>query len=145
MESKLCRKCFTVKLLVDFVKSADSKSGYRHLCKECNNAYYAQRRIDKYEKVRSYERKFHRTRNLKYNFGINEEIYDKMLLEQNNTCALCPATKSDSTRPNLAVDHCHTTGRVRGLLCGKCNKGLGLFSDNVELLKRAINYLEKYK
>jgi len=65
-----------------------------------------------------------------------------MLEEQNYRCAICNNEDEVEGR-RLAIDHCHTTGVVRGLLCGKCNRGIGLFYDSQELLERAINYLNK--
>jgi len=64
--------------------------------------------------------------------------YEDMLDISNNLCAIC--NKEDLSK-RLAIDHCHTTGKVRGLLCSKCNRGLGYFDDNTGLLKKAISYL----
>ncbi len=72
-------------------------------------------------------------------FGIHEELYDMMLASQRGGCAICgkgPTTK------RLAVDHCHDTGEIRGLLCDRCNRGLGSFRDDPELLARASRYLK---
>lgn len=85
---------------------------------------------------------------LKWKFGIDLNEYNRILGEQNGVCAIC-GKLNNRLRKNgkifdLDVDHCHITGKVRGLLCNRCNKGMGDFNDNVELLKRAINYLEKY-
>ena len=74
---------------------------------------------------------------LKRNFGITEEQYDEMVKSQNGVCAIC---KRVGAR-RLAVDHCHTTNNVRGLLCHKCNRGIGNFNDSTELLRNAISYL----
>jgi hypothetical protein len=76
--------------------------------------------------------------------------YEKLLVAQNNVCAICqkPETTIDKNKNaprSLAVDHCHSSGMVRGLLCGSCNKGLGLFKDNTELLNSAKKYLIKSK
>lgn len=70
-------------------------------------------------------------------YGINQEIYDEMIKEQDNKCAICHNEFEDT--PN--IDHCHETNKVRGLLCSPCNRGLGFFRDNSEALKRAANYL----
>ena len=64
-----------------------------------------------------------------------------MLEHQNECCLIC--NKNDEKA--LCVDHCHKTGKVRGLLCNKCNKALGLFNDNIELIKVAASYLERFK
>lgn len=75
---------------------------------------------------------------LKRRFGLTEIAYETMLKDQDYCCALC--FKEDPQR-NLSVDHDHITGQVRGLLCNKCNRALGLFSDNREILQRAVDYL----
>lgn len=77
--------------------------------------------------------------------GINctVELYEKMLKEQDYTCLICKTPTSSLTRM-LDVDHCHKTGKVRGLLCINCNRGLGLFRDSKESLSQAIKYLQKH-
>jgi hypothetical protein len=72
-------------------------------------------------------------------FGLGVEDYDAMLMHQDGGCAICRRPPDPSRR--LAVDHCHATGRVRGLLCGTCNTALGQMRDDPELLRRAIEYL----
>ena len=141
MGSKKCTKCDEEKSLDSFVKSTVCKSGYRGICKTCFNAYYAKRRVEKYELVRSYEKKFHRERRLKYTFGITEEDYSKMFTEQQGACAICLIIP----KRTLHIDHCHTTGKVRGLLCSNCNTGLGQFKDNTDLLDKAKVYLNERK
>jgi len=79
-------------------------------------------------------------------FGITTKDYDKMLLEQQMRCAVCQGTSTgDKRSKNFHVDHCHTTGKIRGLLCSACNKGLGLFTDSQDKLENAIKYLQKHK
>ena len=78
---------------------------------------------------------------LKYTYGITQEEYEAMHATQNGVCALCGRP---SFRGRLAVDHCHSTGAVRELLCNACNTGLGLFQDSPELLAKAIEYLKKH-
>ncbi len=79
-------------------------------------------------------------------FGLTPDDYDQMLAEQGGVCAICcrpeRSTNPQSGEPKrLAVDHCHKTGRVRGLLCAPCNKAIGAFDESEELLCRAITYL----
>ena len=79
-------------------------------------------------------------------YGLEAGEYDTLLQKQEGVCAICgkdTPTNQDETRTNLYVDHCHTSGAVRGLLCSSCNTGLGLFKDNPERLKAAIQYLTK--
>lgn len=137
---KVCTKCSELKPLSEFVKSKTTKTGYRGLCKTCFNSYYAKRRETHYDQVRSYEKKFHRARRLKYEYGITEEDYAKLLDDQSGKCAIC----NSSTK--LVIDHCHSSGQVRGLLCTTCNTGLGMFKDTPDFLINAIKYLKgKYQ
>ena len=86
---------------------------------------------------------------LRKKFGIGEEDYQILFDKQDGKCAICG---SDSPRgrkngkggevKNFFVDHCHETGKVRGLLCNHCNRGLGLLGDNLLTLKSAVSYLE---
>lgn len=138
MGEKLCKTCNTNKEINLFVKSTYCKSGYRSICKACFNAYYAKRRIEKYEKVREYEKKFHFKRRLKYDYNLTEEQYLLLKENQNYSCAICKDSKK-----KLVIDHCHTTGKVRGLLCTNCNTALGHFKDNIKFLDSAKDYLNK--
>lgn len=85
---------------------------------------------------------------LKSQYGISLEKYMEMLAEQKGTCAICKKEESQKSNKrgvtdSLRVDHCHRTGKIRGLLCSKCNFGIAQFNDDPVLLKRAIRYLEK--
>ena len=89
-----------------------------------------------------------RDRELKKKYGISFDTYISMLTAQNGVCAICkrPETQLDkggNIRP-LCVDHCHTTGKVRGLLCASCNLALGNLEDNVQYFLNAISYLEDH-
>ena len=81
---------------------------------------------------------------LKYQYGITLEDYNKMLDEQNDCCSLCNSHKS-LFKKALCVDHCHSSGQIRSLLCDDCNVGLGRFKDNEELLIKAAVYLVEKK
>lgn len=76
-------------------------------------------------------------------YGIDEATYWKILVDQGNCCAICKGTKLSKGRKRFHVDHDHTTGRVRGLLCSPCNSLLGFAHDNPAVLERAIAYLQK--
>ena len=87
---------------------------------------------------------------LKKKYGISLDLYYSMLEKQNYVCAICHrpenAVGHRSGLPRaLAVDHCHETGKIRSLLCTNCNRGLGKFNDNIEFLKSAVQYLERFK
>lgn len=84
-------------------------------------------------------RKEQRARNLKAHYGITNVQYDSILSNQGGICAICgcPAINKE-----LAIDHNHVTGKVRGILCSNCNTGLGLFGDSIDLIERAVAYLK---
>ena len=91
-------------------------------------------------------------RNYKFEvrYGITLERYNEMSEKQNAKCAICgnPETakhNSTQTIQRLAVDHCHSTGKIRGLLCQDCNRGIGKFKDDITRLQNAILYLQKHK
>jgi hypothetical protein len=80
-------------------------------------------------------------------FGLTKEKYNVILKQQNNACAICNTKTSQVSKNNticrLAVDHDHKTGKVRGLLCGSCNRALGLLKDSISNLQNAISYLKE--
>jgi hypothetical protein len=86
----------------------------------------------------------YRKQDLKRKFGITLGQYDQLLINQEYTCAICKIEKCRTGR-RFAVDHCHTTGKIRGLLCGLCNHMLGSSKDNIETLTEAIAYLKSSK
>ena len=77
-------------------------------------------------------------------YGISQIDYDVLFFKQEGCCILCGRHHS-ILKQTLSVDHCHchTTGKARGLLCGSCNRALGLFKDNVVTLEKAITYLKE--
>lgn len=80
---------------------------------------------------------------LKLSYGLTPEEYNDMLIKQGYTCAICHTTTPTGKWKVFAVDHCHITNKVRGLLCNECNRGMGLLKDNAELLRAAALYLER--
>lgn len=80
---------------------------------------------------------------LKKQYGISLSEWEAMHLSQGGVCAVCKSSESErsSRYSNLSVDHCHSTGRVRGLLCSSCNRGLGFFKDRPDLIDAAAAYL----
>lgn len=88
-------------------------------------------RVYKYHNRKDYD--------LKRNHGITIEQYNQMFVNQNGLCAICKEHPAEGTR--LSVDHDHKTGKIRGLLCIRCNAGLGHFKDEISLLLNAIKYL----
>ena len=76
-------------------------------------------------------------------YGLSLEDYNNMLDEQNHKCKLCLTSFTTLISKNIHIDHCHTTNKVRGVLCLHCNTGLGYFKDNTRTLTKAINYLQE--
>jgi hypothetical protein len=102
------------------------------------NEEYDNRKI----KARDYQRsrkKNHLGIKLK-KYDITKEQYDEMFNKQQGKCHICDKHQSELLRP-LCIDHSHKTNKVRGLLCDRCNRGLGVFQDDVKLLLKAIEYL----
>lgn len=141
--NKICSLCKIEKDIEEF-SLADSKTGKRRSrCKECQAKYIQSYKHINGEELRNRWRKSsrkyysgdkRRNKTLRQ-YGLREEDYNRMFDEQQGKCKIC---NSEAT---LVVDHCHITGVVRGLLCNKCNVGLGCFNDNPELIKVATNYL----
>lgn len=112
---------------------------------------------DKYKKALDKHGEDHRIKQVLNKHKLSREQYDQMIEEQNNLCAICkrPETqmrtrvagefKGMKMIAGLAIDHCHLTGKIRALLCRKCNLGLGAFEDNIERMLIAIDYLNKHK
>lgn len=86
----------------------------------------------------------HRSR-IKNTYGLSKIEYELKKKEQDGKCAICESENGSARWPNLSIDHDHSTGKVRGLLCHTCNSALGMFRENKEVLLKAIKYLERYK
>ena len=174
MSCRECKKCKTKKDLSSFPKekghyrhackecrNEDKRKKYKtrkEIINEQNKkSYYKHKeeRLKKYRENYANDPEFYRnkakqwrknnfkaykSRQLKNSVGISFELYEKLLTDQKNKCRIC--TRKVKV---LCVDHCHSTGKIRGLLCGNCNLGLGNFKDNKLRLKNAIKYLEDNK
>lgn len=84
---------------------------------------------------------YHRWLRIKKVYGITKEEFENFLASQGGLCAICERPLVDK---KTHIDHCHDTGKVRGLLCGPCNQGLGLFQESKMTLSKALKYLEKF-
>ena len=103
-------------------------------CKSCHRADCKKRWHSKTQQEKQASR-------VKKLYGINPEEYLKMHEDQEGRCAICGNVPT--TKRGLHLDHCHTTGQVRGLLCHGCNTGIGSFGDDPELLSKALDYLKE--
>jgi len=118
--------------------------------KSRHHKYYEEHKDQIKARVKEYDKTHKRdskSKKLKHNFGITLEQYNDMLVSQNGVCAICKQVETHKHKSGvlckLSVDHCHTTGRNRKLLCHKCNLGLGIFNDNPVVLHDAARYLEE--
>jgi len=101
---------------------------------------YAEYRRQYYQANKDQVRAITRRNKLRRKYGITPEHYEHMLKDQDGLCAICRQTEP---RGSYRVDHCHKTGKVRGLLCHKCNAGIGMLRDDPEILERGVAYLKK--
>lgn len=164
---KPCRKCGEVKPLSEFHRQRDMKDGHRHNCKVCHRAasqnWYARNRADwiahvkrwkqaNRDKVIASQRKRRNERgeelklkeregHLLRKYGLRLRDFETLRMAQLGMCAICGRVEWD----RLHVDHDHRTGTVRGLLCGKCNKAIGLLDDDPRLIRSAEGYLVTYR
>ena len=116
--TKQCSKCLMVKLPSEFHKSKGKKFGLQHYCKTCRLGEDFQRR-----------------------YGITMDQWNQMFIDQCGRCVICEVDLPPMGK-GVHTDHCHTHGAVRGLLCSHCNTGLGSFSDNPNILRKAAEYIE---
>lgn len=120
------------------------KTKHKYLARQ--RRYKRKNRAKISERQREYRKKYPNIMKrsyLKNVYGLDFKRFKKMLKTQKHRCALCYTHKSKLPR-GLAVDHCHKTDKVRGLLCFSCNSALGLAKDDCNLLKRMIKYLKKH-
>jgi hypothetical protein len=83
-------------------------------------------------------------RRIQHNYGLSKEAYNTLLESQGGVCAICRGPQVNG-RKRLDVDHDHRTGRVRGLLCGFCNRAIGMLGDDMSLILKTYRYLEYHK
>jgi hypothetical protein len=121
-DTKACNRCGQVRQLDGFHKQHTRPDGRRSICKECLSA-----------QARPYL--------LSKRFGLSESDFSALLASQGNGCALCGVAKPGGRWENFHVDHCHETGKVRGILCYRCNVAIGQLGDNEAGMARALAYI----
>ena len=150
----LCRKCMRDKPEDQFYTYDLARKAYR--CKECAKKkareYKARKRKENLAAWVQHDRAYRKRRyhenpdraanaTLQMKYGISLEGYEELLKRQNGICLLC---KRPPGKRRLSVDHNHKTGKIRGLLCNNCNRGIGHLRDDPTLLREAANYLEEH-
>lgn len=150
---KMCGRCGQSRPLEDFHVHRGNTDGRQDWCKVCLNKYNREqwhKSPKRAEYVRRWnsENKEKRARTsyvyrLREQYGMEMEDYERLLAEQGGGCGICGRKKPTKGKRYFCVDHCHETGKVRGLLCYNCNVAVGHFRNSVALLEKAIGYLRK--
>ena len=151
---KTCTKCKETKLLDSFNKCSSRKDGLQTSCRECSNEnskiwfVNCPSRKERNEKTKQWQKDnpekvsdLYRSWLIKTRYGLTQEQYDTVLKSQNGLCAICGTDDPGSNRKNWCVDHDHKTGRIRGLLCNNCNRGIGLLKEDLFVFESAMVYL----
>ena len=121
------------KLIVPTTWNPSSKENKQYQCKECKKKY-----LQKWREKNPGAYK-------EWKYGVTQKEYDKALEKQEGLCAICSTDKAGGRHNTWHIDHDHSTGKFRGLLCWLCNSGLGKFKDNEDLLYNAAAYLRGNK
>lgn len=132
---KTCKKCGEAKPVDEFHRHATNKDGRRGSCKPCDILLTAE--------WHAAHPDYYRRKHLRRTYGITLEQYHDLLTSQSGGCACCGATRAGGSSDSFHVDHCHETGKIRGLLCNNCNIGIGALGDNASGVARALAYLER--
>lgn len=149
---KHCNKCDSTKGLDDFHNDKDKKDGLSTTCKPCkidtSIKHYLKdpakviKRVSTYyenDKQTAKDTSWKSSLKIKYNLTIDQ--WNEMFNSQGGKCKICSIHQSKLNR-RLAVDHCRSTSKVRGLLCDTCNRGIGFLKESQEILEAAIKYLK---
>ena len=140
--TKVCPRC---KIELPRSSFAVRPNGYSEsYCAECKRPSGAERSRRFWHnnpEYRARSRVTNRRATLKRYHGVTPEDYDRMYAAQNGVCAICGSASLQNGRSNLDIDHCHKTNVIRGLLCQRCNRAIGLFGDNADTMLRAVEYL----
>lgn len=131
--SKICTKCGSEKGLGEFY-FVKSRGRYQSQCKSCDRAASEER----HKRLYAHQDEYLKNKRLKTRYGISLEEFNSLLESQEGKCKIC----KDELDGAGVLDHCHGTLKVRGILCRTCNAGLGQFKDSIEILRKAVEYLE---
>lgn len=131
---KKCHKCTITKDDAGFCRDRSRKDGLSNKCKECERAYQKKNR----KKLTINEL----ARRRKVLYGVSVEEFKRMFDEQGGVCAICSRPGGGN---GLGVDHDHESKKVRALLCGPCNVGLGMFNDSSAVVQTAADYLKRHQ
>lgn len=138
---KKCSKCNKMKPDDAFNKRKVNTNDLQSMCKKCASIV----RNERYNKNKDKEKNQSYNNRIKRIYGITKDEYDIMYSKQNGKCAICNSDKVNRNKTDkFCIDHCHNSGKVRGLLCHNCNVLLGKLSDNIELCEKIIYYIKSF-
>lgn len=109
------------------------------------DAENVEKRIEYNKKFKIDNPDYFKNKHLESTYGISIDEYNNKLIIQNNRCAICGKHESEINRGRLFVDHDHDTGKIRGLLCQKCNSALGMVDEDTDILFSMVSYLNEHK
>jgi hypothetical protein len=132
---KYCN-CCGIELVIGKTWTEARKKHHMNSCNACN---HKKSKLWKQENTKKAAQSAKYTK-LKYHYNLSKEQFDFIYESQQGKCAICLETQDKFSR-NLHVDHCHTTGKVRGLLCSNCNTAIGKLKENIIILDRAKEYI----
>lgn len=145
--TKLCPDCEQTKPLNEFYPNKRTTHGYNVYCIECSYKRHDKWRRANKDQAAENGRRWRKNNPerfkdhmMKRHHGLPLGSYQKMLAEQNGCCAIC-GTDTPNGQGRFHLDHCHDTGKIRGLLCHSCNLAIGYFRDNIATIQSAIKYL----
>jgi transcription elongation factor Elf1 len=159
--TKVCTVCGEEKALSDFHKMTTGRGGLMPRCKVCNYAKARAWQLANPDRVRAqnkawkdahreqvreaernrrrerpYDPAAARARAQRRSYGITPDVYEEMYADQMGECLIC-----GRYHDVLCIDHCHATGKIRGLLCRSCNSGIGQLGDDPDRIRKALDYL----
>jgi len=150
-DQKLCNHCNSMLPASSFNRNKTLPDGLQSYCRDCHKAYNAARyqknrqspewKEKDRQRLKDWFKKNGRASNLRLKYGVTEQQFALASAAVGNACEICG--QQCETHKKLSVDHDHDTGLVRGLLCNRCNTGLGKFKDSIELLSAAVEYLNR--
>lgn len=122
INNKKCKQCHKSQPVSEFHKAKATRDGFHAMCKNCRKGMHLSGHLQRY-------------------YNLTVEDYNLLRFAQQYKCKICGTHEAQNTYQRLHVDHDHITGKVRGLLCDRCNRGIGCFRDNPDIMYHAIKYI----
>ena len=151
---KECKECHLILPVEDFYTKGmpSGKIGYHYKCKKCSNIIRYKRKVSHptqrsfvVKEMRSLQLNLDRQKNRAKNYGMTLEQLNEMISKQNNKCYICGLPGEENVHGVLCIDHCHSSLKVRKLLCNSCNVALGQLKDDMSYIRKLVDYLKLHK